>query len=362
MENDLPTRRWGIVATGSISTHFVRDLTIDRSAPLARHVIQAIGSSSIEKGKRFASELLPGKPVTVYGTYNGCYDDPNVDIVYIGTPHAFHKQNCLDAIHAGKHVLCEKPFTLNTKEAEEVLCAAEAKGVFVMEGVWTRHFPITKRLQQILHEERLIGDITRVFCDFSLDLNLKSLGPDSRLKNPALGAGSLLDIGIYSITWALIALQSPTQPQNTMPKVLAAQTLMDGTDIATSAILLFPGGKQALVTSSNEFKTAPHFCQIQGSDDYVVIEGPASSVPVSFTIYSKHGGDNWEPSWNPKLKCKRFEFQREGKGFHFEADTAAVDIQAGLTQSLAIPWNETKRVLAIMDEIRRQGEGQFPQD
>lgn len=179
---------------------FVEDLVLPRKDARAHHVIQAIGSSSQEKGQAFASKYAPEASPTIYCSYEGVYSDPNVDIVYIRTPHAFHKKDALDAVAASKHVLCEKAFTITAKETRQVLAAAKAKGIFIMEAMWTRFTPLVMTLQKKLHEERVIGNIRRTFCDFGTEMDIAALGPESRLKNPELGAGSLLDIGIYSLT------------------------------------------------------------------------------------------------------------------------------------------------------------------
>jgi predicted dehydrogenase len=204
--NEKPALRWGIVATGLISSWFVADLIIEREDAKAKHTIQAISSSSLQKGKAFVAQHLPGvSPApSIYEGYDKIYRDSNVDIVYIGTPHAFHKKNCLDAISHGKNILCEKTFTLNAAETKEVFDAAKAKGVFIMEAMWTRFFPIVKTIQKLVHEDKAIGHVHRVMCDFAMDQGLDSKGPESRLKNLALGASSLLDIGIYSLTWGII--------------------------------------------------------------------------------------------------------------------------------------------------------------
>lgn len=124
--------------TGWISSMFVTDLLVTRPGAPAKHTFAAVGSSSLEKGNAFVEKLLEKAPghsrPQVYADYQGVYDDPNIDVVYVGTPHALHKKNCLDAIAAGKHVLCEKPFTINAKEAREIVDAARKKGVYVMEG------------------------------------------------------------------------------------------------------------------------------------------------------------------------------------------------------------------------------------
>ncbi|GAB1199998.1 hypothetical protein APSETT444_009358 [Aspergillus pseudonomiae] len=118
--SEPPSIRWGIITTGLISSWFVEDLVLARENPKVKHIVQAIGSSALEKGQRFAAKHCPQSTPTIYASYEEVYNDPAVDVVYIGTPHSFHKKNCLDAIRAGKPILCEKAFTLNTAEAREV--------------------------------------------------------------------------------------------------------------------------------------------------------------------------------------------------------------------------------------------------
>ncbi|KFA56466.1 hypothetical protein S40293_01123 [Stachybotrys chartarum IBT 40293] len=355
MSDDKPTLRWGIIATGLISSWFCSDLLQERQDAQANHIIQAVGSSSAEKGHAFVAKRLPGQKPTVYGSYAEVYDDPNVDIVYIGTPHAFHKQNCLDAIAKGKHVLCEKSFTLNAHEAREVFAAAKEKGVFIMEAMWTRFFPLVQTLQRLLHEEQAIGQIYRVTCDFSLDQKLETKGMESRLKDPALGAGSLLEIGIYSLTWALLGLEPPVgstkrSADATMkPSVLAHQVLSDGVDISTTMVLHYPDGRQGIATSHTAFRSQPIFCRIEGSRGMIEVEGVAS-LPNSFTLRPLEG------------EAKTYSVDRVGRGFYWEADAVAKDVAAGRVENATMPWAETIRVMELMDEVRKQGDARFPQD
>jgi predicted dehydrogenase len=346
MAADKPTIRWGIIATGLISSWFAADISSSRADAKANHIIQAIGSSSLEKGKKFVETHIPGTSPTI-GTYEEVYANPEVDIVYIGTPHAFHKQNCLDAIKHGKHVLCEKAFALNAAEAREVLDAAANKGVFVMEAMWTRFFPLVKNLQHQLHTDKVIGEVKRVFCDFGLQQDIASLPAGSRLKDPALGAGSLLDIGIYSLTWGLLGLGQQTET----PTIVASQHLVDGVDVASSMIVSFSQGQQGILTSTTFTKTPRAFCRIEGTKGAIVVEGFVASAPASFTVHLN--GDE-EP--------KKYDFERIGKGFYWEADAVALDIAAGRKQSEVMPWAETIRVLEILDEVRRQGGAKFPQE
>ncbi|SPO03572.1 related to dimeric dihydrodiol dehydrogenase [Cephalotrichum gorgonifer] len=347
MTTEKPTIRWGIVATGLISSWFVQDLVLSRSDAKANHIVQAVGSSSLEKGKAFVATHIPGTAPTVYGTYEQVYADPDVDVVYIGTPHAFHKENCLDAIRHGKNILCEKAFTLNVAEAREVFEAAEKKGVFVMEAMWTRFFPLVKTLQKLLHTDKVIGDVHRVFCDFGLKIDIASLPAESRYKDLSLGAGSLLDIGIYSLTWGLVGLG-----QAEKPKVVASQHLIHGVDVASSMVISFSGGQQGILTSSTNARTARNFCRIEGTKGIVVVEGDAASVPGFFTVYLDGSEEG-----------KKYDFEKPGRGFYWEADAVALDINVGRKQNEdTMPWVETIRVLEILDEVRRQGGARFPQE
>ena len=347
-----------------ISSWFVSDLTLARPNAPVTHTIAAVGSSSISKGEAFVSKHIANvrpKP-TLYDNYEAVYNDPNVDIVYIGTPHSFHKRNCLDAIAAGKNILCEKPFAINAREAEEVLAAAKAKGVFIMEAMWTRFHPLMIELRKQVFEEKVIGDVRRTFCDFGLDMPIASLPGDSRLKQRELGAGSLLDIGVYSLTWGLMTLDDGVGDDAAEVDVLASQTLVEGLDVATSMMLKYKqSGRQGVLTSTLEAKSEEVFCRVEGMEGYITIGGVAASSPSKFVVYPKVAmpgkGDTGAAE-----KGKEFRFEFEGMGFHFEADAVALDVLAGNKENAIMPHSETLRVMRIMDEVRRQGGASFPQD
>ncbi|KAF2732777.1 NAD(P)-binding protein [Polyplosphaeria fusca] len=351
----LPSLRWGIIATGQISSWFASDLTLLRPNAKAKHTITAIGSSSREKGEAFVARWIPdvSPPPKVYSSYDQVFNHPDVDIIYVGTPNSFHKQNCLDAIAAGKHVLCEKAFTLNVREAEEVFNAAREKGVFIMEAMWTRFFPLVRKLHRLVHKDRVIGDVHRVFADLGLDQDISSLGPDSRLKNPALGAGTLLDICIYSITWGLLTMDSRTGESAEQPVIKAVQTLSHSIDVASTVLLLYPSTqKQAICTSTAMFRTPDVFCRIEGTNGHIEVQGVSASCPTAFTIFIKGRSSEGERHTVPK----------PGHGLYWEADAVAQDIAAGRKENAIMPWSETLRVLGILDEARRQGGARFPGD
>ncbi|KAG9237131.1 hypothetical protein BJ875DRAFT_454414 [Amylocarpus encephaloides] len=349
--SELPTLRWGIVGCGLISSWFVSDLVLDRLSPPMIHKIVAVGSSSRSKGEAFIAQHAPSATPAIYDSYEGVYKDPNVDIVYIGTPHSLHVKNAMGAINAGKHVLCEKPFTINAKETELILDAAKKKGVFLMEAVWTRFFPIASALQKLVHIDEVIGDVSRVFVDFSLDMPIASLPENARTRDISLGAGALLDIGMYAVTWASIILDQ--HPENNTEKVdvSSTMTINEGVDEVTTILLNYRALRaQAILTASMLSKGPEEFCRIEGSKGSIYIGGAAASKPAFLVIKIKDQAE------------KRIDFDVPGWGFHYEADAVANDIKEGNVENATMPWAESLRVMRLMDKVRGANGLMYPQD
>ncbi|KAJ5123296.1 hypothetical protein N7448_009393 [Penicillium atrosanguineum] len=355
---EVPTIRWGIVATGMISSWFVEDLVLDRPDAPVKHIIQAIGSSALEKGQSFVSKYCPNSTPTIYASYEEVYNDPSVDIIYIGTPHAFHKRNCLDAIAAGKPVLCEKSFTINAAEAKEVFKAAADRNVYVHEAMWLRHRPLVHNLRKLLFEKKIIGDVFRSYIDFGMEVDIPSLPSTSRYKDLALGAGSLLDIGLYSLTWAMLTLDAGMPGNSEKPKVQASQTHLHGVEVTSSILLEYPStGRHGIALSTTMGPGHPNcFGRVSGTGGYVELEGVQPSHPVSFTVFRK------DENGEIPVKGETFDFPRVGRGFIYEADNTALDVLAGRKENALVPWSETIRVMELMDEIRRQGGTVYPVD
>ncbi|RFU32541.1 hypothetical protein B7463_g3792, partial [Scytalidium lignicola] len=338
----LPTLKWGVVGCGLISSWFVHDLLRERPSATTKHIIQAIGSSSLEKGTAFHQKYAPSAKPSIYASYHEVYNDPEVQIVYIGTPHSVHLQNALDAINAGKHVLCEKPMTINAKETETMIKAAREKGVFLMEAVWTRFFPIASALQKLLYEDQVIGKISRMYCDFGLDMPMSSLESTARTADPSLGAGCLLDMGIYCLTWtAIVTNQVSKQPAP--PKITSSMSFTNGVDEMTTAVLNYPTLHfQSICTTSMLHRTTKDFCRVEGEKGSIVVGGDAASKP-GFLIIRPKGGEE-----------KRIEFDSPGWGFYYEADAVAEDLRRGRIENEIMPLNESLRMMKLMDEIRAQ--------
>ncbi|CAG9981124.1 unnamed protein product [Clonostachys byssicola] len=361
-DTQIPTCRWGIVTTGLISSWFVADLMMPRTDAKASHIIQAIGSSTLQKSQDFAAKFLkdhPDQKPALYSSYQDVYNDPNVDCVYIGSPHGFHKQHCLEAISAGKNVLCEKAFTINAAEARELVAAARAKGTYLAEAMWLRHRPMVTDLRKLLYEENVIGNVFRTTSDFQMYVDVANLPPTSRYKNPSLGAGSMLDIGVYSLTWAILTLEPEAPGPREKPKIMAAQSFVDGIEVTTSLLLHYPDtGRQGVVTSTTERRRdeSQIIATIDGTDGFIEVEGRVPSHPTSFTVYPKWGSDDKKP------QGKKYDYSRPQQGFIYEADNTALDLAAGRKESTIMPLSETVRVMEIMDEVRRQGGTVYPVD
>ncbi|KAF2020420.1 NAD(P)-binding protein [Aaosphaeria arxii CBS 175.79] len=347
---ELPVLRWGIVGCGLISSWFVGDLCLpDRPGANTKHIVQAVASSSKSKGSAFVSKHCPSEKPTIYDSYQDLYNDPNVDVVYVGTPHTVHLQNTLDAIAAGKHVLCEKPIAVNARDAKKMIEAAREKGVFLMEALWTRFFPITTKLHSLLYEEKVIGDIATVFVDFGLNMPIGKADPQARVASKSLGAGALLDIGIYSMTWASLILdKSPHRQAEESPSINATMTFHDETlnaaeriDEQVTAVLKYPDIKaQAVCSASLLYKGREEFARIEGSKGSIAIGGLAPSKPGYLVIRIQ---DQEE---------KRLDFEVPGFGFHYEADAVAKDIRAGRLENEVCSWSDTLTIMSRLDAIR----------
>ncbi|KAJ9645199.1 hypothetical protein H2199_003204 [Coniosporium tulheliwenetii] len=316
-----PSLRWGVIGTGWIATEFTHDLLLDRNTFVS--TIWASASSSVPRP-------------TVYDNYHSVYNDPNVDIAYIGTPHALHAQNCLDAIGAGKHVLCEKPLTINEKEAQTVIAAAKEK--------------------VILHVEKRIGGLHRLFCDFGLDMQMSMLPSTSRVKDPALGAGALLDIGIYCLTLARVILDGKVGVEASEPEVTSTMTVVDGIDYSDVVVLSYPPSetqpqRTAICTATVLHKSPEDFCRVEGELGSVTVFGRTAAAPFGFRI-----------KLNKSVEEKVLEFKRPGMGFHYEADAVALDIAEGRRENAIMPLEETVRMMRLMDRVRKANGMKYPQD
>jgi predicted dehydrogenase len=316
-----PPLRWGILGAGGIASQFA-----SAAAQFTRAELVAVGSRSRGRGERFAT--AHGMPVAHVG-YQGLVDDDRVDAVYVATPHSEHREHALLAIRAGKHVLVEKAFTRNAAEAREVLDAAREAGVFVMEAMWTRFLPHVAALHQIIGAGEL-GEIVSLQADHG---QLMAFDPHSRLYDPALAGGALLDLGVYPVAFAHDFLGVPDT-------VTAVGTRTEtGVDGQVSIVLGYGERTQATLHTTLWAKT-PTAAAISGTEGRVRVDGEFYR-PTSFRV-ERNDGRMWTFG------------QQIPNGLQYEAAEVARRVAAGDTQSDRMTWQGTLDVMATMDEVRRQ--------
>ncbi|WWD22249.1 hypothetical protein CI109_106740 [Kwoniella shandongensis] len=357
--------RWGIIATGNISIKFAKDLLVDpatRDATDVAHRIGAVGSRSIEGAKAFIHKLEtdPGtstecqsqlEACKTYGSYDEVYNDPDVDVIYIGTPHPMHYANAKRALEAGKPVLCEKPFTMSLSELDGLIKIAKDKNVFLMEGVWTRFLPIMYRVQEIIHSGKL-GKVRRLFADFSIDFRPDEHPYSWRMIDPALGGGSLLDMGPYPAVWATMLLHH--HPDNTSKKpptlVFSHQTIYarSGVDANTRWLLEWEDVGQALCVTDMTAHGTHHGCVIVTCEKGDLILDGSIARPSTYHIIMR--GEDGPSADDVK---ETFEVPvPAGVGMCYEADEVYRCIKRGEIQSDRMPWEESRMVQGWFDHIR----------
>ncbi|GFZ46901.1 hypothetical protein JCM24511_04121 [Saitozyma sp. JCM 24511] len=366
------TIRWGIISTGGIATKFSQDILVDpstREVTDVAHRITAIGSRSVASAQAFIDKLKAGKApydwavnkgllddTKAYGSYEEVYNDPNVDAIYIGTPHTFHHANAKGALLGGKHVLCEKPFTLDLEELDELIAIAKDKKLFLMEAVWTRFHPIAYAVQDIIHSGKL-GKVKRFSSEFSMDFDPDNRPYSHRMIDPALGGGSLLDMGPYPSVWAMLVLhQHPLNKDRKPPKLhFSHQTLYprSNVDLNSRWLLEWEGVSQAmLMTDMNTHGPRESTVYISCEEGDLALEwGPFK--PQRFWLIPHPPG----AEKSIKETTEHHYPVSAGGGMAYEADEVARCVRDGKLESERMPWEESRIVQSWFDQVRRAGGG-----
>jgi len=316
------TIRWGILGTGFIAGLQTKDLKENG------FTVQAVGSRSLESSKAFAAEY---GVTTAHGSYEDLVADPLVDVVYIATPHPMHHANALLALNAGKHVLVEKSFTMNAREAQDIVDLAESKGLVALEAMWTRFLPHMIRIRDVI-ASGTIGEVRKVVASHNQSL---PKDPSHRLNDPALGGGALLDLGIYPISFAFDILGTPAAIR------ASASMTPTGVDRQTAAIFDYDGGAQALVDCELDAASANR-AMVIGTEGWIDIEHTWYN-PVPFTVFKADGE-----------VLERYDQPVNSRGMQYQAAELERLIREGSTSGTILPLAETVAIMAAMDEIRRQ--------
>jgi predicted dehydrogenase len=328
----LAPLRWGILGTGGIARAFARDLPGVAGARLV-----AVGSRTATAASAFADAVAgPFPGVRTHDSWAALVADEQVDAVYVATPHPWHAEGALLAIAAGKHVLVEKPFTMDAGQARQVVAAAREAGVVCLEAMWTRFLPHTLRLRELV-AAGAIGDIVTISADhgqwFAED-------PAHRLFDPALGGGALLDLGIYVVSWASMLLGAPSS-------VLASSTTaFTGVDAQTSILLGYPDSIAQAVLTCTLASATPRRAFVAGTEGVIEVD-PTFYAPSGFTLTRRDG--HVERFVTPDGFASA-----PGHGLRMEAAEVARLVASGAQESPHLPLDETVSIMATMDEVRRQ--------
>lgn len=312
--------KWGIVGLGNIAHDFARDLQLVESGELC-----AVASRNLDKAQDFANLYQCPK---AYGSYDELFEDKNIDILYIATPHDSHAELTIKALQNNKHVLCEKPIALHYKDALQMITTAKKNNKFFMEAFWTRFNPsIRETLQHI--QNGSIGEVKYINADFAITFE----NPDNtRMTDMKLGGGALMDIGVYPLFLAYLVLGKPKE-------ILAKSNFFaTGADTQTSVILQYENAQAVLHASF--LYTSNMEATISGT------KGRINLDPLWFMTesYSLIEGD----------KKTKFERPTLGKGYTYEIEECHACLKANKTESELWSHQNSLELAAIVEEIKNQ--------
>lgn len=296
--------------------------------------LYGIASRDINKAKEFAKDFSIEH---AFGSYEEMLKDPNIDLVYIATPHSHHYEQMKLCLHSGKHVLCEKAFTANKKQADEVFALAKEKGLLITEAIWSRYMPMAQTIKEVM-DSGIIGTTTSLISTFGALVSEKP-----RLKEPELAGGALLDLGIYPLTFALIAFG------NEISDIKTSAVLSDsGVDEQHSIILTYEDGKIATLYSS----------MVSAMESKAIVYGTNGYLKI-------HGMTNYEKIevYNANRELIRtIERPEQITGYEYEVMAALRAIEEGKMECPEMPHKETLRVMEIMDGLRARWGVHYPFD
>lgn len=316
----------GILGAGNIARKMAQTINGMDGVALA-----AVGSRDIAKARAFAEEFSAEK---AYGSYEELASDDTLDLIYVATPHSRHYEDALMCLEHGRNVLCEKPFTANYSQAEKLISLAEEKGLYIGEAIWTRYLPMRFTLDEII-ASGVIGEIS------SLTANLGySIAHVERLRKPELAGGALLDLGVYTINFALMAFGTD------ISEIISTCTKNEfGVDAHNTVILNYTNGRSAILHSNMNSNT-DNRGMIYGSKGRIEFENTNNCEGI--TVYLNDGS------------AKRYETPPQITGFEYQVEASLSAIKAGKTECPQMPHSEILRVMKIMTDLRREWGIRYP--
>lgn len=323
--------RWGILGTGHIAKTFAKALQFLPGADLV-----AVGSRAAETAKNFAEVFNVRHQ---HAGYEQLAKDPEVDVVYIATPHSLHRKNTILCLKAGKAVLCEKPFAINAGRALQMIDVARAEKLFLMEAMRTRFLPTIVKVREWL-EQGLIGPVRMLQADFGFS---EDWDPQSRLLNPQVGGGALLDVGVYTVSLASMVFGRPPARITGM-----AHLGRTGVDEQSAIILGYDNGQLAVLTCAVQTETAKE-AVVYGTKGSIRM-GPMFFCATEATL-SVNGKDE-----------QIIKMPLEGNKYNYEAEEVMRCLRTGKLESDIMPLDESHSIVKTMDEIRAQWGLKYPME
>jgi predicted dehydrogenase len=314
--------RWGIIGAGGIAGIVSVDIAGTPGNELA-----AVAARDADRAAAFAA--AHGIPRS-YGTYAELVADPDIDVVYIATTHAQHRDNALLALRAGKPVLVEKAFTLNARQAREVVAEARARRLFCMEAMWMRVDPLVRQALDLVNDGA-VGDVVGVRADLS---KYFPYDPEGRLYDLAVGGGALLDLGVYPVTFGWMVLGRPAA------QAVTGALAPTGSDVTAALQWSYPDGRVAQIYSSAA-GYSPYAGLVTGTDGWLRLD-PRVHHPSTLTVHNSGGDQVIQAA--PKV----------GNGYGHQVAEVARCLRAGLLESPYVPLDDTIGVLEVLDDARRQ--------
>jgi len=362
---------WGILGTGNIAGRFASDLAFVQEARLV-----AVGSRNKETARAFGERFrIPNR----HGSYEELVRDPHVQVVYIATPASAHKANIELCLQAGKAVLCEKPFTVTSQEAQEVIAMARRNQVFLMEAMWTRFVPLVVRLRELLLQ-KVIGDVRHVMADLGSQV---PFDPGSRVYSDELGGGAVLQKGVYLLSIASMILGSPMSV-----KTLSVQG-KTGVDQDTGLLLGYRQGSLASLWCSIGVRSGRRG-SIVGTHGEIVIHDPIICPSrLSLRLYGSRGRHHAPVVSGRGMKARLIRYGKNsglfrtlrerfpsisdrmlygirssticlppiGEGLHYQVSEVHRCLRAGKLESDKMPLDESFSIMTTIDQIRAQRQG-----
>mmetsp|Transcript_20871 Transcript_20871/g.31080 ORF Transcript_20871/g.31080 Transcript_20871/m.31080 type:complete len:359 (+) Transcript_20871:39-1115(+) len=337
---------WAIISTGKIASDFTQCLKIVKQARI-------IGVCS--RSKQSASAFIEKHQLddaVAYDSIDTMVNNDKIDVIYVASPHTLHYTHTLQALEGKKHVLCEKPVTLNTQQYQHLIQIANQHKRFLMQALWTRFFPLTHQIQQII-KTGTIGKLRALTADFGFVNDMTN----ERLFKPELGGGALLDIGIYVVNWAQLLLGEDKTP--TSVKAHAVLYPEYGTDEQCTIAIQYQDRLASLICTLAS--NTPRECVIMGDKGTIRIHRP-HWCPTKATLTLDNGETKIiECPLPQQLEKVQFNFDNS-QGLFYEAQHVTDALLEGSTESLLMTHDSSLNIMKVLDEVRAQIKLEYPKD